>query len=732
MSAIGPHSGVEAVILPNELVKIALSNSWVGFGFFCFLIAWAFIIVWRVQVRLHKPLMQALAPRLEVLEIVGSAPTRIEAQTHFFKEFDNIDAVMREGGSNSRAGLGLRHAWMEFTETILDNDAKQYPLQISTRPDGYFRHLGDDTKVLSWWANLFVAIGLTVTFLGIIAALTGAVEGMSSQAAGGGDMTGPLITLLVITSGKFWSSIGGVLGSIVLRSFDRTWHGQSLRALELLSDRIEAGTQYVSTQQLAALQLQAIKQQAAAMSSFSTQLATSIGKALEEQISPVVQGLTSIQSSLDDFKSGSFDAIGAEFGKALKDNAGAEMTQLASALTQMTQGIQGVNEKLDGTSQVASDQIAAAAKEFSAASTSMTTAFTFLSEKIEAIGDSLSKQTTQAEERYKTRTEEDSAQYGQIIENQKNVIDGATQSLVSAVQNAIDSAMGRQNGILQDALANFAQASTGIHSSFDVIKEQFKQMGTLLTEQGSATASTNADILARAAQALENSLNLTQTGMDEALRNAIAKSASISQDALTQAFASFGEAFEDASSELVRTLTTSTGRLEMAGEAFERSSVAVGDHADKISAAGREAAQTGSILKGAATDLAVAAGPVREATASINEALGTTRAAIERTSATIEKQHAALSDVTAAFAKTTGSAAQAWEGYRQRFEQVDEALAKALGQIASASAQHSEAINQQVGRVDKGLADAVDRLGTALDDIRDLAAALEDLRSQAA
>jgi hypothetical protein len=46
MSAIGPHTGVEAVILPNELVKIALSNSWVGFGFFCFLIAWAFIIVW--------------------------------------------------------------------------------------------------------------------------------------------------------------------------------------------------------------------------------------------------------------------------------------------------------------------------------------------------------------------------------------------------------------------------------------------------------------------------------------------------------------------------------------------------------------------------------------------------------------------------------------------------------------------------------------------------------------
>jgi hypothetical protein len=522
------------------------------------------------------------------------------------------------------------------------------------------------------------------------------------------------------------------LGSIVLRSFDRTWHGQSLKALELLSDRIEVGTQYISSQHLEALQLQAMEQQAAAMSSFSTQLASSIGNALEKQFDPVVKGLTSIQASLDDFKSGSFDAIGAEFGKALKDNAGAEMAQLATALTQMTQGIQGVNEKLDGASRDATDQISNAAREFSTASTAMTTAFTFLGDKIEAIGDSLSRQTTEAEERHKARAEEDADLYRQISDSQKNVIDGATRSLVAAVQTAVDGTLERQNNILQVALTNFAQATTGIHSAFDTIKEQFSQMGLVLAEQGRTAANSNAEVLARAAQALENSLNLTQAGMDKALRDAIAQSAKVSQDTLTQAFASFGKAFDDASSDLVRTLTTSAGRLEIAGQAFERSSVAVGEHAERIADAGREAAQTGLILERAATDLATAAAPVREATRTINEALGTTSAAIERTGTTIEKQHAALSEVSAAFANTTGSAALAWEGYRQRFEQVDEALAKALGQIASASAQHAEAINQQVGRVDKGLADAVDRLGTALDDIRDLAAALEDLRAQAA
>jgi len=70
-----------------------------------------------------------------------------------------------------------------------------------------------------------------LTFLGIIAALVGAVTAMG----GGADMArmqSALIGLLTITAAKFWTSMGGVLASIILRWVDRRWHSKVQRELE--------------------------------------------------------------------------------------------------------------------------------------------------------------------------------------------------------------------------------------------------------------------------------------------------------------------------------------------------------------------------------------------------------------------------------------------------------------------------------------------------------------------
>ena len=67
---------------------------------------------------------------------------------------------------------------------------------------------------------------------------------------------------------------------------------------------------------------------------------------------------------------------------------------------------------------------------------------------------------------------------------------------------------------------------------------------------------------------------------------------------------------------------------------------------------------------------------------------------------------------------------------RSTHEDVDKALAKALDQIKGASSDHATELNSQVGRIDTALAEAVDRLASSLDDIKDLAAALEDARGR--
>jgi hypothetical protein len=78
-----------------------------------------------------------------------------------------------------------------------------------------FEHADGPARTLEWWANLLVAIGLVITFMGIVAALTEAVDAMQRQ--GGAGMQTALMGLLAVAATKFWTSIAGVLGSIVLR-----------------------------------------------------------------------------------------------------------------------------------------------------------------------------------------------------------------------------------------------------------------------------------------------------------------------------------------------------------------------------------------------------------------------------------------------------------------------------------------------------------------------------------
>jgi hypothetical protein len=65
--------------------------------------------------------------------------------------------------------------------------------------------------------------------------------------------------------------------------------------------------------------------------------------------------------------------------------------------------------------------------------------------------------------------------------------------------------------------------------------------------------------------------------------------------------------------------------------------------------------------------------------------------------------------------QTGDAATKAWSDYRDRFEDVDKALASALDQIKSASGEHATHLNEQVGRIDNALAGAVDKLSAALE-----------------
>lgn len=633
------------------------------------LLFWCAGIILSNRIKHYVPLRRALETRTEALSFVLDAPTTDEAQAEFASHFERVNEAMMSGG---REAAELRQAWTQFRETILDESV--IPLGATARPEGYFLHLGDDTRVLAWWANIFVAMGLTFTFLGIVAALTSTVSALQTTASG--NMTPALINLLTITSVKFWTSIAGVLASIVLRWFDRRWHDQTQRKLEIICDRIERGTLFSPAQRIAADQLRETREQTATLKTFSHELAVAIGDNLERQMAPMISVLGGIQNSIDDFKTGSFNQIGKELGEALSRQAGSEMAQLGAALGEMATKLSTIHEQIEGSGRAANDQIAAAARDFSSASKRMKEMFSSLNDRISETGD---RMTTAA--------------------------DGASKR----------------------ALEQFAQTSEAVGENFNKLREEMSEYSARLASGAEEAATRNSRVLSEAADVLSTAAARASTGMNDALDAAIVKASEKSAEALNAAFASFGDRFATASSALVDTVRTTADRMEALAASIERSTRASGEHAARLDEAGAQVHGIATTLSRAANDLQGAATPVKAATEAIGAALARASETSQRQAEAAEANRQAVATVGERLGETTEAATRAWSEYRGRFEEVDRALAAALDQIRGASAEHAAHLNEQVGRIDLAFANAVDTFSATLEPLKDLADQMEDL-----
>lgn len=125
----------------------------------------------------------------------------------------------------------LELGWSNFRGQLVQTDDGR--LASSVHAVDAFEHADSPARTLEWWANLMVAVGLVITFMGIVAALTEATAAMApgTGSAGGGAMQGALVHLLTIAATKFWTSIAGVLASIILRLVARR-RRHAIEALE--------------------------------------------------------------------------------------------------------------------------------------------------------------------------------------------------------------------------------------------------------------------------------------------------------------------------------------------------------------------------------------------------------------------------------------------------------------------------------------------------------------------
>ncbi len=103
----------------------------------------------------------------------------------FAKTMDEVDAALKQAGQRDTARKAVATAWSKCRETHIIDETDGTPvIRNAVRPSVFFtlEDLGFGPGWLRILPNLFVAIGLFLTFLGLIAALSQVQEQLDPQA----------------------------------------------------------------------------------------------------------------------------------------------------------------------------------------------------------------------------------------------------------------------------------------------------------------------------------------------------------------------------------------------------------------------------------------------------------------------------------------------------------------------------------------------------------------------
>lgn len=215
------------------------------------------------HVRGYGPLKQDLVDRWNRLSALRG-PT---GQRQFSQNFSEFDLQLGGGATQSAA---LMDGWANFRGLLVDNGDER--LATTVRAREVFEPLDEPARSLEWWANILVAIGLVFTFLGIVAALSEATGAIST--GNPAEVQTALMGLLAIAATKFWTSIAGVLASIVLRVVAR-FRRQRIAQLETsYFTSLDACVVYMPPEKVALEQMNALHRIETALGDSNRQVAS--------------------------------------------------------------------------------------------------------------------------------------------------------------------------------------------------------------------------------------------------------------------------------------------------------------------------------------------------------------------------------------------------------------------------------------------------------------------------
>lgn len=277
-----------------------------------------------------------MLPMLGALRRVQLQLQAITDHSAFASDFAKIDEAI------SKERL-LRHAWEEFKETLITEE--EGIVRNTARPSSYLNigcvatelHLPTYQSI----PNYFVGFGLLFTFLGLVAAIHFASEGVSGNVTQAKESLGNLLTAATF---KFATSIAGLVSSLILSIVIRLFISRVQLRFESVCQLLEQRMTLVTHESLILAQVSELKKQTLQLERFNTDFAIELAKALEERfnaslsnvigsaVAPMVNAIDGMAKNFGEINQDAMTQIVGEFKNSIQGAAGTEMTALARTL----------------------------------------------------------------------------------------------------------------------------------------------------------------------------------------------------------------------------------------------------------------------------------------------------------------------------------------------------------------------------------------------------------------
>lgn len=629
-----------------KCLAIPFGQPWIApfviFPLFALGAGWLSVIAYRRA----APFWRAVEKRLVVIrQAEGDSSGPDATRKAFSDHYDDINSAMSAEDAEAKS---LVQAWREFSETLVDET--QSPIINTYRPHTFFSKAVPSQARLVFWSNLFVGLGLILTFLGLIVALYTAQKGMAGNDPS--QMQGSLVELLRVAGAKFFASVAAVSMSVVLRSVEYRISGKSKKLIGELCSHLERGLLYVPPQKIAIQQLEVLKEQRDQLKTFNTdfalQLSERIGAQFQTAIQPVAASLDTLSANIADMSQG----MGAGAAKAIEEASGGELRALGQTLAVLGERLDGLSASVANSGDDAAKQIKAAGEDFSKAAFDIRQAFESLVANVDNLGGHLAEQ-------------------GQAVATAQS----------QAMASALDGFQAMQ-----------AQSAGTIHEAVTAIR--------------------NAS--AEAAQHMQR-----QVG--EALASGVSESQHLFRHALEES----GEGLKSASTSLASAVADAADKISGASDGFLRSGESAAQTAAAMSRVADQSKVVATAFDDSAKAFVSAALPVSKATEAINEAAAKIARSLETNSNSQQAVLEGLRKLADEITDVQSAAEDAWQDYRNRFEQVDKALEASLSKLGGTLDGSFSSFREFAQKLDSELGSAVGKLQGVLSPIEEYAEALE-------